>query len=1364
MSLLIGAFGAAVAAFLAYLLVVVRRQNRALIRSTRLLARTGELQAFLAQINQAASQLDDEDAYLRAVCDLAAREGKLALAMIGRPDERGQLQFLAAAGATAYLDGLTISVLPDSPDGQGPAGRAWREGLPIFNVDFSTSSLGPWRARAARLGLKATAVLPIRRGGTTWALLIFYRSDDVAFDPPMQRLLLQLVDDVGRGLDHIARGKRLQLLDRAVAALSEGLTIADARRDLIFVNRAFSEISGYTPEEAVGRNCNFLQGPQSDPATIERIRTALHAGESFDGIIVNTRRDGSTFWNHLHIDAVHDAEGRITHYVGIQRDVTERELQSLRLQRAQAVYRALAAAGDSMLLGATEAAMTSRLCQSLIEGTGFSAVWLARPDAQGIFRPIATSRDPADEPALFDALHVAADDPQSAVARAWRDEAVVVAEIAIPPRERDGGDAPHAATMLAAPVRRDGAVWGILALVAQRSGPFDDETMRNACERVAALLGHGLDELDRKSALQTLRDAESRRARTDPLTGLPNRLAFDEYLPGALARAARRQTVVAVGMLDLDDFKPVNDRFGHSIGDVLLQQIARALRARARQSNFLARLGGDEFVLVFEDLEPEHFLPQLQIALERLHAAVEQPFDLGEGRTAHVGMTVGFALYPQDANEPDTLLRMADAAMYASKAHKHDRTHWWRIGTSGPDGERNRQPDPVLDLFGSESTALLESLDPSILDPVATAFTRAFQEGLAREPEQARILGALTPAEADRLPRSQVEHLLSLMRSDTTREAIERNARALGRTHALVGLPNAAMEQAFGLYESLLRAQLEAAFISSRERYLIMRVATARLRLDVQMQLAAIDETVEKYFSLLKVPIRPSARWVDVLPLALEGLTGLPGIRHAVVFRPDEHGSLRVAAGAGEGFGQIAEMVRDNDDLRPNLNAGSGMQRGPLAMAWFTREVQVVDTYLLDPRLQRWHAVAEEMGWRSAATIPIASVEDTDSVLMLFGEYPHQFSSSWAKSWLELLRNRLDTLFAATARGHRLIGPTRVRSLRELLYGDGLRMWVQPIVNLQTGTVVRVEALARLETPTAEVVNPDDFLPAFGEQELHALFRLGLTQALEYIRSWRETGLDLNVSVNLPPLTLTQPDCVSWIEEALRKTQVAASRLTLEILESAELDHTHSGEAMQAIDALGVHLALDDLGSGYGSLGRLAAMPIDTVKIDQGLIRELPRDPLRTIRLLSTLVRIGEEFARHTVVEGLEDDGFVEAARLLGARLGQGYALARPMPAHSFPAWMQIRPTMTEDPALHTWPGALAYHWVTAHDRLHLRSPGSFESCPLAAFLQRQGLGEPEVLRWHEQIHRSTPGATRDAAARALLEWLIRRVTLTYAR
>ena len=1351
----------AAAATLGWLLAVVRGQNRSLRRSARLLARTGELQAFLAQINQAASQLEEEDTYLRSVCALAAREGKLALALIGRPDERGQLEVLAAAGATAYLDGLTISVLPEMPEGQGPAGRAWREGRPVFTSDFSAAWLAPWRDRAERVGLKATAVLPIRRGGVLWGLLLFYRGDDVVFEPPMQRLLVELADDVGRGLDHIARSKRLRLLDRAVAALSEGLTIADARRDLIFVNRAFAEISGYPPEEAVGRNCNFLQGPQSDPAIIERIGGALRAGESFDGEIVNVRRDGSTFWNHLHIDAVHDAEGRITHYVGIQRDVTDRELQAQRLARAQAVYRALAAAADSLLMGATEAAMTSRLCQSLIEGTEFSSVWLARPDEQGIFRPMATSPKRADEPAsFFDSLHVATDDPGSAVAQAWRSGTVVVAELAMPPQDGAGG--PPAA-VLAAPVRRGHGVWGVLVLVAQGSGAFD-ETTRSACERVAALLGHGLDELDRKSALQTLQDAESRRARTDPLTGLPNRLAFDEYLPGALARAARRQTVVAVGMLDLDDFKPVNDRFGHPAGDVLLQQIAQALRARARQSNFLARLGGDEFVLVFEDLEPEHFLPQLQVALDRLHAAIEEPFDLGEGHIARVGMTVGFALYPQDANEPDLLLRMADAAMYASKAHKHDRTHWWRIGTSGPDGEQNRPPEAVLDLFDRESSALLESLDSSILDPVASAFAHAFYEGLAREPEQARILETLTPAESDRLRRRQAEHLLVLMRPDTTREAVERNARALGQTHALVGLPNASMEQSFGVYESLLRAQLEAAFISARERYLIMRVATARLRLDVQMQLAAIDQTVDRYFSLLKVPVRPGARWIDVLPVALENLGSLPGIRHAIVFRPDEHGSLRIAAGAGENFGQVAERVRDDDALRPNLNADAGMPRGPLAMAWFTREVQVVDSYLLDPRLRRWHALAEELGWRSAATVPIASIEDTDSVLMLFGAYPHQFSSSWAKSWLELLRNRLDTLFAATARGHRLIGPTRVRSLRELLYGDGLSMWVQPIVDLQTGAVARVEALARLQAPDGEVVAPDDFLPAFGEQELHALFRLGLNQALEHLHAWREAGLDLSVAVNLPPLTLTQPDCVSWIEDALRKTQVAASRLTLEVLESAELDHTRSGEAMQAIAELGAHLALDDLGSGYGSLGRLASMPIDTVKIDQGLIRELPRDPLRTIRLLSTLVRIGEEFARQTVVEGLEDEGFVEAARLLGARLGQGYALARPMPAKSFPAWMQIRPAISSDPALHTWPGALAYHWVTTHDRLHLRSPGPFETCPLSAFLQRRGFGEPEILRWHEQIHCSTPGAGRDAAARALLEWLVRRVTLSYAR
>ena len=177
--------------------------------------------------------------------------------------------------------------------------------------------------------------------------------------------------------------------------------------------------------------------------------------------------------------------------------------------------------------------------------------------------------------------------------------------------------------------------------------------------------------------VEALRREEARRARRDVLTGLPNRLALLEYLPNALARARRSGAEMAIGMLDLDDFKAVNDRFGHRGGDVLLVELSRRLMRLVRAGDLVGRLGGDEFLFVFEGLAPGDAQAQLQGALARIHAAVEASFDLGEGRQARVGMSMGIALFPRDGAHVDALLRQADAAMYEIKQVKSTRQHWW---------------------------------------------------------------------------------------------------------------------------------------------------------------------------------------------------------------------------------------------------------------------------------------------------------------------------------------------------------------------------------------------------------------------------------------------------------------------------------------------------------------------------------------------------------------------------------------------------------------------------------------------------------------------------------------------------------------
>jgi diguanylate cyclase (GGDEF)-like protein len=157
--------------------------------------------------------------------------------------------------------------------------------------------------------------------------------------------------------------------------------------------------------------------------------------------------------------------------------------------------------------------------------------------------------------------------------------------------------------------------------------------------------------------LTVLRTRATHQVLVDHLTGLPNRIGLNIELERALAHAQRTGDVVAVGYIDLDDFKQVNDRHGHAAGDALLQELARRWRQELRAAERIARLGGDEFVIVIEDLNPDALEAQIQAVATRIHRAVETTFSVTGAAVAQVGMTMGVACYPAGGVDADMLLR-----------------------------------------------------------------------------------------------------------------------------------------------------------------------------------------------------------------------------------------------------------------------------------------------------------------------------------------------------------------------------------------------------------------------------------------------------------------------------------------------------------------------------------------------------------------------------------------------------------------------------------------------------------------------------------------------------------------------------------
>lgn len=177
------------------------------------------------------------------------------------------------------------------------------------------------------------------------------------------------------------------------------------------------------------------------------------------------------------------------------------------------------------------------------------------------------------------------------------------------------------------------------------------------------LLGHQAQRLRTAAQVATEeRDTMRSLAHTDPLTGLPNRRGLHAALSLVLGRCDA-QSLLAVYVMDLDGFKPINDQHGHDVGDALLVAATRRLLAQVRHNDVLARLGGDEFVLMTSGLgTPE----QAQDLGLKLLEAFRAPFVLGNIEVA-VGLTIGYAIAPHDGSDPGTLLKRADVAMYSGK-------------------------------------------------------------------------------------------------------------------------------------------------------------------------------------------------------------------------------------------------------------------------------------------------------------------------------------------------------------------------------------------------------------------------------------------------------------------------------------------------------------------------------------------------------------------------------------------------------------------------------------------------------------------------------------------------------------------------
>ncbi|GBF05809.1 sensor domain-containing diguanylate cyclase [Deinococcus aerius] len=542
-----------------------------------------------------------------------------------------------------------------SPAGRDLAGQATRElrreeggllwrvaecDVPQFVSDYAREPGA--HADLVAAGVRSAASVCLGREGEATYVMTLLR---LHRERPWTTRDRQLVDAVSRAVrqslsQSAARAALRESQERLRLALEAAPVIlwtADAAGTFTLVEGRGLAALGANPAELVGRSVREVFA--GDPAVLANLDRAL-AGESFT---TQVAVGGRIF--EAHYAPLHDAGGRPVGLVGTGYDVTAAVQAQREAVRAREQAEALlelahlldgqASAQD--LAGAALAAVGRAL------GEGTLVLWQRAGDRM---RPLATH---GDLPLPTWDLPVG----QVEATGVLQGRAVFLTAPGL--SATFPGSGLRGAALLPVAVDIPERAW---VLGVYRTGPFGEWSPfeRSLLAAAARTLGAGVERQRHVQGLETA-------ARTDILTGLGNRRAFEIDLGAELSRARRLGAAVAVLSVDLDGLKRLNDTLGHARGDALLREFARALRQCLREEDRVHRLGGDEYAVVLPSVGPN----EAAIILERVRIAVDRTRAAGFGE---VDASAGVACFPADTQDPAELVRLSDLRMYADKAGK----------------------------------------------------------------------------------------------------------------------------------------------------------------------------------------------------------------------------------------------------------------------------------------------------------------------------------------------------------------------------------------------------------------------------------------------------------------------------------------------------------------------------------------------------------------------------------------------------------------------------------------------------------------------------------------------------------------------
>lgn len=803
--------------------------------------------------------------------------------------------------------------------------------------------------------------------------------------------------------------------------------------------------------------------------------------------------------------------------------------------------------------------------------------------------------------------------------------------------------------------------------------------------RPISILGK-ISDIDAKKREELRLQAQAMR---DSMTGLLNRAAFQERAEDILMKAGKLQgQTPAILIVDIDNFKSINDNYGHLYGDTVIVAMAEALRTVFGETAAIGRFGGDEFTVFMPHAELEQ-LEELIHRLRNTYAA-----DIANEENQKATCSIGAARYGVDGLTVEEMLKNADSALYYIK--ETGRNNYAICTETIKNKFVVRAEQVVSEEPKNEERRIVEELTEFALELLeGSKDLKTAMNMLLRKVGKRFRLAAVSVREYDSQGMPVITYLWSNSSKKmnpeaqvpVTQEERKRVCSNYRKNHAVEITDVEALVKEGPLYRMYSRKGIgslyQCPFVSEGEVFGYIAYVDNRAREWTEQEkqsMSMIARIIGNYLAR-EYAYEKIARKVEMMK-SLDEVTGL------LKYDKFKETAQKVL-NQNESGAPYAVVSVDFADFK-YFNEIYGYRSGDSVLAEFAclaakhnpRCVAAcrdyADNFLIMVTVKSKETLYNNIESYNSMFIRNQNRKFMDSKLELCcGVFlitnPEEDivqaidNANIARKMLKERGNSGILFFESSMRADRLREIAIMHRIEEAIEKDEFRLYLQPKFSLATGRLVGAEALARWLKEDGEIVVPADFIPPLEKSgKIVQLDFFMYEMVLRQQRRWKMAGYPVvPVSVNLSRHHIRDEQLVEKLVNLLDIYGVDSSLVEIEITESAFIeDQTALIQLMKEIKRQGFGVSIDDFGTGYSSLSMLTELPADIVKLDKDFLKH--NDTAITRGMLNNVIRLIKDNHMDVVCEGVELEDQAAFLADAGCDIGQGFYFSRPVPAEEF--------------------------------------------------------------------------------------------------